>query len=52
MNLKTVTFFGNIPPEPECEPAFGREIPIYVKSQAFDQYKASYHWGQYVIKAM
>ena len=52
VNLKTVTFFGNIPPEPECEPAFGREIPIYVKSQAFDQYKASYHWGQYAIKAM
>ena len=52
VNLKTVTFFGNNPPEPECEPAFGREIPIYVKSQAFDQYKASYHWGQYAIKAM
>ena len=50
--LKTVTFFGTTPPVPDCEPAFGREIPIYVTGQGFDAYKASYIWGQYDIKSM
>ena len=50
--LKSVTFFGPVPPEPECEPAFGREIPIYVIKQHFPEYKASYIWGQYSIQEM
>ena len=50
--LKTVTFFGPVPPEPECAPAFGREIPIYVINQYFPAYKASYIWGQYAIQSM
>ena len=50
--LKSVTFFGPIPPEPECAPAFGREIPIYVINQYFPAYKASYIWGQYAIQSM
>lgn len=52
--LKSVTFFGPIPPMPECadQLSFGREVPIYVTRQAFDAYKASYVWGQYTIKAM
>jgi len=50
--LKSVTFFSAIPPEPECAPAFGREIPIYVTGQNFPAYKASYIWGQYAIQSM
>ena len=50
--LKSVTFFGPVPPEPECAPAFGREIPIYVINQYFPAYKASYIWGQYAIQSM
>ncbi|MBR5352864.1 MAG: leucine-rich repeat domain-containing protein [Bacteroidales bacterium] len=50
--LKSVTFFGPVPPEPECVPAFGREIPIYVINQYFPAYKASYIWGQYAIQSM
>ena len=51
-SLKSVTFFGPVPPEPDCEPAFGREIPITVMSKHFSAYKASYIWGQYSIQAM
>ena len=50
--LKSVTFFGPVPPEPDCEPAFGREIPIYVTKPIFAAYKASYVWGQYTILEM
>ena len=50
--LKYVTFFGPVPPEPDCEPAFGREIPIYVIKQNFPAYKASYVWGQFSIFEM
>lgn len=52
--LKTVTFFGAIPPLPVCnsELSFPNTIPIYVTRQAFDAYKASYIWGQYAIKTM
>ena len=50
--LKYVTFFGQVPPQPDCEPAFGREIPIYVIKQNFPAYKASYVWGQYTILEM
>ena len=50
--LKSVTFFGPVPPQPDCEPAFGREIPIYVTRQNFPAYKASYIWGQYTIREM
>lgn len=53
-HLKSVTFFGNMPPMPQCEGELpvGREIPIYVTRQGFDAYKASYVWGQHTIKAM
>ena len=50
--LKSVTFFGSVPPQPDCEPAFGREIPITVTNKYFPAYKASYIWGQYTIKTM
>jgi len=50
--LQSVTFFGPVPPEPECPLAFGREIPIYVTGQNFPAYKASYIWGQYAIQSM
>lgn len=52
--LKSVTFFGSIPPLPVCntELSFPNTIPIYVMRQSFDAYKASYIWGQYSIKAM
>lgn len=52
--LKSVTFFGPVPPLPECstELSFPNTIPIYVIRQNFDAYKASYVWGQYVIHTM
>lgn len=50
--LKSVTFFGPVPPTPDCEPAFGREIPITVMGKHFAAYKASYIWGQYTIQEM
>lgn len=53
-HLRSVTFFGNVPPMPQCEGELpvGREIPIYVTRQGFDAYKASYIWGQHIINAM
>ena len=51
-SLKSITFFGPVPPQPDCEPAFGREIPITVMNKHFAAYKASYIWGQYTIQAM
>jgi hypothetical protein len=52
--LNSVIFLGTVPPLPACasEPAFGREIPIYVIKQNFPAYKASYIWGQYTILEM
>ena len=50
--LKEVTFLGDVPPVPDCNEAFGREIPIFVTRTGFDAYKASYAWGQFTIKTM
>lgn len=48
--LKIMMFLGTVPPVPEEEPAFGREIPITVPGKVFDTYKASYIWGQYDLR--
>lgn len=47
--LKSVTFLGEIPPTPSCQPAFGREIPITVLAKNFSAYKSSGIWGQFTI---
>lgn len=53
-NLRSITFFGTVPPtpDPECGDAFNRDIVALYVIKGFDTYKASTIWGQFTIRQL